>query len=61
MELKALYFFSQKLALDIGLLFSGGKFDNVKVGALSVDLDDAENSNSARLNIGLKFYPQVKR
>ncbi len=55
------YFFSQKVALDIGLLFSGGKFDNVKVGSLSVDLDNAENSNSTRFNIGLTFYPQVKR
>ncbi len=55
------YFFSERLALDAGLIFSGGKFSTIKVGSISVDVDDAESSNSTRFNIGLKFYPQVRR
>lgn len=55
------YFFSERLALDVGLLFSAGKFNTVKIGSISVDVDDADNSNSTRFNIGLKFYPQVRR
>jgi len=55
------YFFSERLALDAGLLFSSGKFNTIKVGSISVDVDDVDNSTSARFNVGLKFYPQVRR
>ena len=55
------YFFTEKLALDAGLLFSTGKFDTVKVGNVTIDGIDSETSNTTRFNIGVKFYPQIRK
>lgn len=56
-----MYFFNPKWALDVGLQFSTGKFTDVEVGGVKLDLDelgvDLENTNSARFNIGVKFFP----
>lgn len=55
------YFFTEKLALDAGLLFSTGKFDTVKIGNVTIDGIDSETSNTTRVNIGVKFFPQIRR
>lgn len=56
-----MYFFNPKWALDFGLQFSTGKFSEVEVGGIKLDLDelgaDLENTNSARVNVGVKFFP----
>jgi len=56
-----MYFFNPKWALDVGLQFSTGKFTEIEVGGVKLDLDelgvDLENTNSARFNIGMKFFP----
>jgi opacity protein-like surface antigen len=55
------FHFTPKVALDLGLLVSGGKFSTLKIDDTSLDIDDASNSTSARLNIGIKFFPQGPR
>ncbi len=60
-----MYFFTPKWALDVGVQFSTGKFTEVKVGAIKIDLDelgaDVDNTNSARINLGVKFFPHFGR
>lgn len=55
------YFFTPKWALDVGLQLSTGKFTEIEAGGIKLDLDelgiDVKNTNSARVNIGMKFYP----
>lgn len=54
------YFFTPKLALDANLQFTAGKFSEAEAAGVKVDLDkfaEVKNSNSARVNIGLRFYP----
>lgn len=54
------FFFNPKLALDVNLQLSAGKFTEAEAAGVKVDLDkfaEVENTNSARINIGLKFYP----
>ena len=54
------YFFNPKLALDANVQFTGGKFSEAEAAGVKVDLDkfaDVQNSNSARVNLGLRFYP----
>jgi hypothetical protein len=51
-----LFYFNQTLALDLQLLWSGGRFtdirvDNVTVSGLEID------ANSSRLNIGIDWWP----
>lgn len=56
-----MYFFNPKWALDLGLQVSTGKFTEIEAGGIKLDLDelgvDVENTNSARINIGVKFFP----
>lgn len=60
-----MYFFNPKWALDVGLQFTAGKFNNVEVGGVKLDLDelgvDVDNTNSARFNVGVKFFPHFGR
>lgn len=54
------YFFNQKFAFDASLLFSAGKFNKLKGAGITIDLDDfgdVDNTNSVRLNLGVKYYP----
>lgn len=54
------YFFNPKLALDANVQFTAGKFKDAEALGVKVDLEkfgDVENSNSARVNVGLRFYP----
>jgi hypothetical protein len=60
-----MYFFNPKFALDIGLQVTTGKFDEIEVGGVKLDLDelgvDVEKTNSARINVGVKFFPHFGR
>lgn len=54
------YFFNPKLALDANLQFTAGKFTEAEALGVKIDLDkfsEVENSNSARINVGIRFYP----
>jgi opacity protein-like surface antigen len=53
------YFFSPALALDMGLRWSFGKFNKIKVDNVTVDLegDDRIGATSTRLNVGLSWFP----
>ena len=60
-----MYFFNPKIALDLGLQVSTGKFTEIEAGGVKLDLDelgvDLKNTNSARVNIGVKFFPHFGR
>ncbi|MEO7995912.1 MAG: outer membrane beta-barrel protein [Gemmatimonadaceae bacterium] len=54
------FFFNPKFALDLGVQFTAGEFDRYDVDDHSGPLKDfteVKNSTSARLSVGLKFYP----
>lgn len=51
------YFVSKSLAIDLGVAFSGGTIKEVKVGDLSLDIDENNGQSSARFNAGLVWYP----
>ncbi|MGV3710924.1 MAG: outer membrane protein [Gemmatimonas sp.] len=55
------YFFNPKLALDAGVQFTAGKFSEAEALGVKIDLDkyaEVKNSNSARVSVGLRFYPK---
>jgi hypothetical protein len=57
-----MYFFNPKWALDVGVQVTAGKFNEVEIGPVKIDLDDLpgvdlKNTNSARFNVGMKFFP----
>ena len=54
------HFFNPKLALDVQLLLTGGEFNEVKVGSLSTGIESLR-STSARVNVGLTWYPTSQR
>lgn len=49
------YFFSLPLALDVGLLGTFGKLDEVSVGSISENI--SADASAVRLNIGIVWYP----
>lgn len=52
------YFLSRSVALDAGLRFGGGEFNEVKLGRLSSEIDDDNfNYGAGRFSLGLTFYP----
>ncbi|WP_143815362.1 outer membrane beta-barrel protein [Longibacter salinarum] len=52
------YFFTPAVALDAGLHFGGGRFDEVQVGNISAGLDEDEfGYGEGRFSLGLTFYP----
>ncbi|MDH3205686.1 MAG: outer membrane beta-barrel protein [Gemmatimonadota bacterium] len=52
-----LFYFSQSLAADLQLLWSGGEFTQVKVNNVTVDLTNPLEAQSSRFNIGLSWWP----
>ena len=49
-----MYFFNSKWALDLGLQLTSGKFRRVDDGGEK--RNDLGNANSARINVGMKFF-----
>jgi hypothetical protein len=52
-----LFYFNETLAADLQLLWSGGEFDRVESGAVTVQLPDPIEAQSARFNIGVSWWP----
>lgn len=50
------FYFSESLALDLGLAWSSGEFDEIEVGAVSLSGFDLD-ARSFRLNVGLAWWP----
>ena len=55
------YFFSRKVAFDMNLKFTKGEFDTVKFDGGSISTDDGADVTTARINIGVAFYPSSGR
>ncbi|HLL84774.1 MAG TPA: outer membrane beta-barrel protein [Longimicrobium sp.] len=51
------YFFSPKLALDANLRFTMGELDTFKVGGNSQTIDEGVDATTARINIGISWFP----
>ena len=51
------YFLSQKVALDLNVRYTVGEFNTVKIGDISISNDDGIGMNTARINLGLAYYP----
>lgn len=51
-----LFYFNQTLAMDLQLLWTGGRFDRIEVGNVSVSGLDLD-AQSGRLNIGVSWWP----
>ncbi len=49
-------YFSQSFALDVGLKFSGGEFNEVKLGTVSLNNQDID-ANSTRFKVGVVWWP----
>jgi hypothetical protein len=50
------FYFNETLGLDLQLLWTGGKFTDLKVGDVTVSGGDLD-AQSARFNIGLSWWP----
>jgi hypothetical protein len=55
------WFFSREAALDLNVRYTKGEFNTVKIGGTSVTEDDGIGLNSARLNVGISWYPMADR
>ena len=55
------FFVSQRFAIDLGLRLTGGEFNTVKIGDLSISNDDGVGVGTARINLGVAFYPSAGR
>jgi hypothetical protein len=53
------FFVSQRFAIDLGLRLTGGEFNTVKIGDISVSNDDGVGVGTARINLGVAFYPSA--
>lgn len=51
------FFVTQKLALDIGLKYTKGELNTFKVNGQSATVDDGLGISTARLNVGIAYYP----
>ena len=52
------YFLSPTVALDAALRLGGGRFDEVQVGRVTIDVDgDALEFGEGRLSVGITAYP----
>lgn len=52
-----IFYFNEKLALDLQLAWSGGRFTKVDIGSATIDLPDPLDANSSRFDVGLSWWP----
>ena len=52
------YHFIPQLALDVGLSFTFGTFNDLEIESVTLDIDDTK-ANTSRLDVGLSWYPQA--
>ena len=55
------FFVSLRFAIDLGMRLTGGEFNTVKYGNISVSNDDGVGVGTARFNLGVAFYPSAGR
>ena len=55
-----MHFLAEQIALDVNLLLTSGRFTEVQVGSVSAEIGDLD-SQAARLNLGLAWFPLVNR
>ena len=51
------FFFTRKVALDLGFRYTMGEFGTAKINDREVDSGDGVGFNTTRINLGLAFYP----
>ena len=51
------YFFTRRVALDLGFRFTTGEFGTAKIADREVETGDGVGFNTTRLNLGIAFYP----
>jgi len=51
------YFFTRRVALDLGFRFTTGEFGTAKIDNREVEIGDGVGFNTTRLNLGFAFYP----
>ncbi len=51
------YFFTRRVALDLGFRFTIGEFGTAKIANREVETGDGVGFNTTRLNLGFAFYP----
>ncbi len=51
------YFFTPRLALDLGVRVTPGEFGTAKIAGREVDAGGGVGFNTTRVNVGLAFYP----
>ena len=54
------HYFNPRLALDVGLLLTSGRFDSITIGSISADIGKLD-SQVARLIVGLNWFPVTPR
>jgi Outer membrane protein beta-barrel domain len=52
-----IFYFNQKLGLDLQLAWSGGKFTQYKTDNATYDLSSPLDAQSSRFNVGLSWWP----
>jgi hypothetical protein len=50
------YYFQQKLAVDVGLSFSGGRFEKLEIDGDEVPFEEVD-ATGTRFRVGLTWYP----
>ena len=50
------FYFTEKVALDVALLFTGGKFDTIHVNNVSIT-GSGFDASSTRFNLGVTWWP----
>ena len=51
------YFFTRRVALDLGFRFTAGEFGTAKIDDREVEIGDGLGFNTTRFNLGFAFYP----
>jgi len=51
------YFLNPKVAIDLGLLWTRGKFDEAKLDGESVEVTEANALTGTRVLLGISFWP----
>ncbi len=51
------YFFTRRAALDLGFRYTMGEFGSAQIRDRDIETGDGVGFNTARLNLGIAFYP----
>jgi hypothetical protein len=54
------HFLTEQFALDLNLLLTSGRFNEIQIGSVSAEIGDLD-SQAARLNVGIAWFPVLPR